>query len=227
MMSLSESSATKRVAKIAIVDDHPLIVKGYRELIDTQSDLEFCGEAAGEPEALDLINKTNPDLVVVDLSLRDGTGLGLIKKIKARHQNTKVLVASMHDEFLFAERVLRTGAEGYISKQEAPDRFVDAIRKVLSGKIYLSSRMEERMLQVLAGKQGDMSLPLPSKLSNRELEVFEYIGQGLSTRQIAEQLHLSIKTIETHRESIKQKLNVQTSSELTCHAVQWVLERQG
>lgn len=227
-MTLSQSSSARRVARIAIVDDHPLIVKGYRELIDTQQDLEFCGDASGEPDALDLVDKTCPDLVVVDLSLRDGTGLGLIKKIKTRHQDTKVLVASMHDEFLFAERVLRTGAEGYISKQEAPDRFVEAIRKVLSGKIYLSSRMEERMLQVLAGKQqADVSQPLPTRLSNRELEVFEYIGQGLSTRQIAEQLHLSVKTIETHRESIKQKLNIQTSSELTCHAVQWVLEQQG
>jgi DNA-binding NarL/FixJ family response regulator len=224
MMTKSPSSPS--VAKVLIVDDHPLVRRGLAELVSKEPDLQVTGEAAGASEALGQMQANRPDLVIIDLSLQEGSGLDLIKQIKAIDDSIKVLVSSMHDESLFAERSIRAGASGYIHKEEATEKVIEAIRYVLKGKVYLSEDMSERILHQFAGIEDLPPEGSISKLSNRELEVFGLIGQGLSTRQIAEKLHRSIKTIETYRESIKQKLNLRTSNELIRHAVQWELEKQ-
>jgi len=217
------NEARVRPYKVLVVDDHPIVRRGLRELVADEPDLEICGEAEDVAEALRQLDETEPDVVVIDLTLKGGHGLDLIQKIKARGGNTKMLVSSMHDESLFAERTLRAGAVGYISKQESPEKIIDAMRQVLSGKIYLSARMADRLLRRVAGGESPDKDPIEN-LSNRELEVLEMIGQGLATKQIAGKLNLSYKTIETHREKIKTKLNLHNSSELSRHATQWVLE---
>ena len=209
--------------RILIVDDHPIVCRGLRELIADEPDLEVCGEAPDVTEALRQVDASRPDVAVIDLSLKSGHGIELIQKIKARDDRIKMLVSSMHDESLFAERVLRAGAMGYISKQEAPEKIIDALRQVLRGEIYLSPRMTNRILhRAVVGKP--VEYDSIESLSNRELEIFEMIGQGLSTKQIAKKLHLSHKTVETHREKIKTKLNLSHSTELSRRATQWVLE---
>jgi DNA-binding NarL/FixJ family response regulator len=206
-----------------IVDDHPLVREGLIGLIAAQPDFEVCGEASGLAEAREVIAATRPQVAVIDLSLKDGSGLELIKELKAERPEVKVLVLSMHDESLFAERVLRAGAAGYVSKHEAPRTIIQAARTVLSGKLYISQRLTEQMVQrAVAGDDGPRS-PI-DRLSDREMEVFELIGQGLTVRQIAAKLQLSPKTVETHREHIKEKLGLKNATELTKHAVQWVLE---
>jgi len=212
--------------RVLIVDDHPLVRKGLAELILSQPGFEVCGEASGAAEAIGLVSDANPDLAIIDLRLRQGTGLELIRQIKARFSHVKMLVSSMQDEALFAERVLRAGADGYISKEEATEKVVEAIREVMKGKVYLSRRMTEQLLYQFAGRTPEPGADTLDTLSNRELEVFQLIGQGLGTRQVARELHLSVKTIETHRESIKRKLNLSSSNELMRRAVQWVLEQQ-
>jgi DNA-binding NarL/FixJ family response regulator len=215
-------------ARIMVVDDHPLVRVGMVQLISEESDLEVCAETHGVMEALRLVEKDQPDLIVVDLSLSDGSGLDLIAQVKSQYKNIKMLVSSMHDESLFAERVLRAGAHGFVSKQEAPDQVVHAIRRILSGKIYLSPQMADRMLSLLSHGEAEEGGGSPiERLSNRELQIFEMIGKGLTTRQIAQHLHLSVKTIETHRESIKRKLMLKSNLELIRHAVQWALEHGG
>ncbi|MBI2434325.1 MAG: response regulator transcription factor [Candidatus Hydrogenedentes bacterium] len=213
------------VHRIMIVDDHPLLRRGLSEVISSQQDMTPCGEAPGAAEAFTVIENTNPELVVIDLSLEEGSGLSLIKEIKARFPHIKMLVYSMHDESLFAERSLNAGASGYIRKQESTDRILEAIRQVLQGNVYLSENMTKRMLNRHVGAHLDPDDDKISLLSDRELQVFELIGDGLGTRQVAEKLHLSIKTIESYRESIKRKLDLTTSNELTRHAVQWLLEK--
>jgi DNA-binding NarL/FixJ family response regulator len=210
--------------RVMIVDDHPVVRQGLALLIDQQPDLEVCAEADSVADAFSKFTESGPDLVIIDLSLKDGSGIELIKEIKARNEHAKMLVSSMHDESLFAERVLRAGAKGYISKQEATGNIVEAARQVLDGRVYLSPRMSDQMLHrlVSSGEEADRS-PIDS-LSDRELEVFEMIGQGLTTRQIASKLDLSPKTVETYRENIKAKLNLPNGTALTRHAVQWLLE---
>jgi len=210
--------------RVMIVDDHPVVRQGLALLIDQQPDLEVCAEADSVADAFARFTECSPDLVIIDLSLKDGSGIELIKEIKARNEHARMLVSSMHDESLFAERVLRAGAKGYISKQEATGNIVEAARQVLDGRVYLSPRMSDQMLHrlVAAGDEADRS-PIDS-LSDRELEVFEMIGQGLTTRQIASKLDLSPKTVETYRENIKAKLNLPNGTALTRHAVQWLLE---
>jgi DNA-binding NarL/FixJ family response regulator len=175
-------------------------------------------------EAMLEVERTRPDLVVVDLTLKSGHGIELIENIKARDPRIKMLVSSMHDEMLFAERVLQAGAMGFVSKQEPPETLVQAIRQVLRGEVYLSSRMTSRLLHRVASGTSQQENPIQG-FSNREIEVYEMIGQGLTIQQIAVRLHLSPKTVETHREKIKQKLNLKSSTELNRRAVQWVLER--
>jgi DNA-binding NarL/FixJ family response regulator len=209
--------------RILIVDDHPIVRRGLRELVADEPDLEVCGEAEDVAGALQQVEALSPDVVVIDLSLKGGHGLELIQEIKARKRPVKMLVSTMHDESLFAERVLRAGAMGYISKQESPDKIVGALRQVLRGEIYLSPRMANRFLHRLASGQSFETSPIDS-LSDRELQVFEMIGQGLATKQIARKLDLSPKTIEAHREKIKAKLNLKSGAELSRHATQWVLE---
>ncbi|MBA3316370.1 MAG: response regulator transcription factor [Planctomycetota bacterium] len=210
--------------RVMIVDDHPVVRQGLALLIDQQPDLEVCAEADSVADAFARFTETSPDLVIIDLSLKDGSGIELIKEIKARNEHARMLVSSMHDESLFAERVLRAGAKGYISKQEATGNIVEAARHVLEGRVYLSPRMSDQMLHRLVASGDDPDRSPIDSLSDRELEVFEMIGQGLTTRQIAGKLDLSPKTVETYRENIKAKLNLPNGTALTRHAVQWLLE---
>ncbi len=212
-------------ARILIVDDHPLVREGLIALISAQADFEVCGEAAGLTEARQMIGATRPHVVVLDLTLPDGNGIELVKELKASPDAVKVLVLSMHDESLFAERALRAGAMGYLGKHEVSRTIIQAVRTVLAGKLYLSPRMTEQMVQRAFGSSGDSRRSPLDLLSDREIQVFELIGQGLTVRQIATRLELSPKTVETHREHIKEKLTLKNTAELTRHAVQWVLER--
>ncbi len=217
--------STEARARILIVDDHPVVRSGLRMLIDDEPDLFVCGEAGDADEAIRVLDAKKPDLVIVDLSLKGSSGLELIKRIKSRNSESKMLVSSMFDESLYAERVLNAGALGYVSKQEAMEKVIEAIRCVLSGRVYLSAAMSDRMLHRLARDHQAPERSAVETLSDRELEVFEMIGRGRTTAEIAAQLHLSVKTVETHREKIKAKLGLRTAAELYQHAVRWVLEQ--
>ena len=210
--------------RILIVDDHPLVRTGFAQLIGDCPDLEVCCEAADMAEALRLIDNSSPDLAIIDLSLAGGSGLDLIERIKSRNPDILMLVASMHDETLYAERVLAAGARGYINKQEAQENIIRAIRQVLAGKVYLSEAMTERLLNGLVDVR-DEKRDI-ERLSNRELQVFELIGQGVPVSQIANQLNLSIKTIETHQANIKKKLGLGSAHELNQRAIRWVMEQE-
>jgi DNA-binding NarL/FixJ family response regulator len=214
-------------SRILIVDDHPLVRSGLRLLIDCEHDLSVCGEAANADEAMRLLENQKPDLLIVDLSLKESSGLELIKRIKARHPDAKMLVSSMFEESLYAERVLNAGALGYVHKQEGMERVIEAIRCVLSGRIWLSKSMNDRMLRRMTVSQPAPTQSPVHTLSDRELEVFEMLGRGRATKDIAKQLHLSVKTVETHREKIKAKLGLHSAAELNRAAVQWVLEQGG
>jgi len=210
---------------VFIVDDHPILRRGLSEVINETTDLEVCGEAANVPDALRQIEATQPQAVVVDITLGDEDGLELIDYIKSRWPSMKILVASAHDEKIFAGRVLRAGALGFISKREPLTQVVEALRQVLRGDVYLSSTLATSMLQRAAvGKSLDQD-PVQA-LSNRELQVFQMIGDGLSTQEIARRLGLSPKTVESHRKTIKMKLNSQNSSHLSRQAFQWVQENR-
>jgi DNA-binding NarL/FixJ family response regulator len=211
-------------ARIFIVDDHELIRRGLRGLVNSAADMQACGEAGTAAQAMRLIPECSPDLSVVDLTLPDGNGIELIKRLRARDPAMRILVSSMHDEELFAERVLQAGAMGYINKQETAERILDAIRRILKGKVFLSPRMSERLLRDIAGQPPALAQSPVERLSDRELEVYELIGKGLRTAEIAESLNLSIKTIETYRAHIKHKLQLESSAALTRSAVQWSLE---
>jgi DNA-binding NarL/FixJ family response regulator len=209
-------------ARVLIVDDHPLVREGLNTRISAQSDMEVCGEADDVEQAMALSEQTAPALILVDLSLKNGNGLTLIKKVSQRTPQTRILVISAHPESLFAERALRAGAHGYINKQEAQGKVIEAIRTVLGGQRYLSTEMTQRLVSQAVGHQ--FVREGIEALSDRELEIFELIGKGRSTRTIAQQLNLSVHTIETHRENIRAKLNLRSGSELVQRAVQWVLE---
>jgi DNA-binding NarL/FixJ family response regulator len=208
-----------------IVDDHPLVRSGFRMLIESEPDFSIYGEAASVSEALQLIAHDVPELAIVDLSLTDGSGLELIKRIHAIEPKILILVSSMHDEDLFAERALRAGAKGYINKQKAGEEVIVAIRQVLNGGVYLSPEMHQRLATQFSDNLPDQELSPVEQLSNRELEVFELIGHGSSTSVIADKLHLSVKTIESHRAHIKLKLGLNSASELTRFAIQWTIDR--
>lgn len=211
--------------RILIVDDHPLVRQGLTGLLSAERDFVICGEASGAAEARELAAQTQPDVAIIDLTLKDGNGIELIKELHANSTKTKLLVLTMHDETLFAERALRAGAVGYVSKDQASRTIIKAVRAVLAGGLYLSQPMTERMVQrAVRGDRGARS-PL-ERLTDREIEVFELIGQGLASRQIARRLNLSPKTVDTHREHLKEKLELKSSNELTKHAVQWVLENR-
>jgi DNA-binding NarL/FixJ family response regulator len=210
--------------RILIVDDHPLLRQGLIGLISTQPDFEVCGEASGVAEARQMAASARPDVAIVDLTLKDGNGIELIKEFTEQYPQLKILVVSMHDELLFAERALRAGAVGYVSKHEAIRTIVQAVRTVLGGKLYLSQTMTERMVNMAVGAKSNGARSPMERLTDREIEIFEMIGQGLTSRQIARHLELSPKTVETHREHIKEKLELKNATELTKHAVQWVLE---
>ncbi len=210
----------KAKPRIVIVDDHPIARQGIRLLIESSDDLCVCGEAADADGALDAVANFKPDLAVVDLSLNGKPGLELIKDLRSMHEKLPILVLSMHDETMYAERALRAGARGYIQKQEATDKILLAIRRILAGEIYVSDAIAGRVLRQLAGGGNQ---PLKSSLellSDRELEVFGFLGQGKPVREIASILHLSAKTVEAHREHIKEKLNFASSNELLRYAIQ-------
>jgi len=212
----------KTRTRILIVDDHPIVRKGIADLVGQKPDFLVCGDADRVEDALPAIDELKPDLVIVDLSLKGAGGLELLKDLKIRHPEIPALVLSMHDETLFAERALRAGARGYVMKQEAVNELEHAIRRVLSGKIYLSQAMSDRLLHMVSQGEKIRDRSPMERLSDRELEVFEMIGRGLPMREIAKELHLSVKTIETHRAHIKEKLNITSAVQLVQHATQWV-----
>jgi DNA-binding NarL/FixJ family response regulator len=215
--------AGKRDAmRVLVVDDHPLLRKGVSQLIDQEKDLVVVGEAEDANKAITAIETTKPDIALIDISLSGTSGIELLKHIKARFPKLKMLVLSMHDESVYAHRALRAGASGYIMKQEGTEKVLQALRRVLQGEIYLSDRLGNRMLHSLVNGRSPASGSPIEDLSDRELEVFNLIGHGYGTRPISEKLHLSIKTIESHRAHIKEKLNLQNASELVHHAIQWV-----
>lgn len=211
------------MADIVLVDDHPVLRKGLAQTIEEEIDLSVVGQMESAEEALNEIEALAPDLAVVDISLPGMSGLELLKHLESRVPDVQALVVSRHDETLYAERCIRAGARGYVMKQEAGDVIVEAIRKVLNNRIFVSEEINERLLQSMAegGRERIRQSPLEI-LSDRELEVFELTGKGLSTREIAERLHLSVKTIESYRARIKNKLNFDSANELMKHAVQWV-----
>jgi DNA-binding NarL/FixJ family response regulator len=204
----------KRKAKVLLVDDHPIVRKGLALLINQEPDLFICAEADNASKASEAIATTKPDIVLVDITLGDSDGIELIKNIKASHPDLALLVLSMHDESLYCERALRAGAKGYIMKQEATANVLTAIRRVLKGDLYLSDKMKEKFLHQLVNGQAKQTQSPLDRLSDRELEVFRLIGRGHGTRQIAEKLHLSVKTVESYRSHIKEKFNLSTPTEL-------------
>lgn len=223
MTMRTESDVQRGKCRVLIVDDHPIVRHGLGELIARQPDLAMCGEAATVSEALRQVESNRPDVAIIDISLEGENGIELIEKIKALYPQVKMLVSSMHDEKTYAGRSLRAGALGYINKRESIRKVIDAVRQILRGQLYLSPEMASRLLHRAAfGQPID---PDPSDtLSNRELEVFEMVGQGMTTQQIAGKLHLSTRTVETHRQKIKTKLNLQNSAQLSRAAFQWVQE---
>jgi len=212
--------------KILIVDDHPIIRHGLTQLINQEAALVACGEAEDACGALQAVTERAPDLVILDISLKETNGLDLIRDIKARVPGLPVLVLSMHDETRYAERALRAGAQGYIMKQEPPDRTIEAVHRIMNGDIYLSSSMTSRMLNKIATGSPAQEASPADLLSARELEIFSLIGKGTGTRQIAQRLGLSIKTVDAHRANIKKKLDLACSTELVQAAVKWTLRRE-
>jgi DNA-binding NarL/FixJ family response regulator len=210
--------------RILIVDDHPMTRQGIADWIRREHDLTVCAEAQNAAQALDAVLKCKPDLVLTDITLPGKSGLELIKDLRALQPDLPILVVSMHDESLYAERVLRAGARGYVMKHESGDVIIWAIRQVLSGKPYVSEQMSTRILEGISGRPLATQCSVIGPLSDRELEVFRLIGQGLSTHQIASRLHLSAKTVDTHRANIKDKLGIKSVSELISYAARWALQ---
>jgi DNA-binding NarL/FixJ family response regulator len=210
--------------KILLVDDHPLVREGLANLIHQQPDLEVCGEAASEPQALQLIGTVAPDVAVVDISLENGSGLELIKNIKSMYPAVAMLALSMHDESLYAERALRAGARGYLMKREAATRVIQGIRAVLDGQLFVSQKISALMAERFVKGHGQAASPM-EQLSDRELEVFELIGRGHGTRQIADELHVGFKTVQAYCARIKEKLQLANATELLRAAMQWNSEQ--
>jgi DNA-binding NarL/FixJ family response regulator len=206
--------------KILLVDDHPLVREGLANLIQQQPDLEVCGEAASEPQAMQLLSSTQPDVAVIDISLEQGSGLDLIKSIKAMNPAVAMLALSMHDESLYAERALRAGARGYLMKREAAKKVIQGIRAVLAGQIFVSEKITALMAERFVGGQTAAASPV-AQLSDRELEVFQLLGKGQSTRQIADHLHVGFKTVQAYSARIKEKLKLANATELLRAAMQW------
>lgn len=212
---------------IILVDDHPILRRGVAEVINAEPDLQVIGEAGNMGDVFTLLTKSKPALLVIDVSLDGNNGIELMKQIAFKDPSLKLLAYSMHDEQIYAERALRAGAKGYVMKQHTPEVLIEAIRTVLKGKVYLSPPMSDRLIGKLVGAGGSAAAtqsPI-EKLSDRELEVLQLMGKGLTTSQIADKLCLSVKTVETYREHLKQKLNVQTGPELLRYAIEWSLQQ--
>jgi DNA-binding NarL/FixJ family response regulator len=216
-----KASGTARKT-ILIVDDHPMMREGLVQLISNQPDLMVCGQAGDAPDGLAKVKSLKPDVVLADISLPGRDGLEMIKDIRALHPGVLVLVISMHDESLYAERVLRAGGRGYIMKQEGGKKIMEALRQVLAGRIFVSEKMSARILEIFSGRRSESPSSPVEALTDREFEVLQLLGKGLSTVQMAGQMHVSPKTIEVHRANIKAKLNLKTAAELLRYAVRWV-----
>ena len=214
----------ERKRKVFLVDDHPIVRERLAELIAQESDLEVCGEAEDAHSALKSIGALQPDIAIIDITLKDTYGIELIKSLKEKESHIPVLVLSMHEESMYGERAIRAGAKGYLNKQEASKKVISAIRIILAGEIFVSEQMKSAILKKMAGGQRPEGQSPTDALSDRELEVFQLLGQGLGVRQIAEMLFVSVKTVEAHREHIKQKLNFKSSSELLRYAIQNTLK---
>jgi DNA-binding NarL/FixJ family response regulator len=211
---------------VLVVDDHPLMRQGLALLINQQQDMQVCGEAEEAQAAMQSIAQLRPDIMILDISLNGPDGIELLKNIRATDPDLPVLVLSMHDEAIYAERALRARANGYIMKQEATEKVLVAVRRILSGEVYLSERMSNKMLQQYIGGAPNMIQSRIASLSDRELEVFRRIGEGRGTREIAEELHLSVKTVETYQAHIKDKLALRSGRELIQHAIQWKINEK-
>jgi DNA-binding NarL/FixJ family response regulator len=207
--------------RVLVVDDHPIVRQGLTLLINREPDLVVCGEAEESMGAMHVLASARPDVLIVDISLNGPDGLDLLKNIRTTHPNLPVLILSMHDESIYAERALRAGANGYIMKQEATGKVLVAVRRILNGEIYVSDRIANNMLKHYVTGSGTLRNSSIADLSDRELEVFRLIGEGHGSRQIAEELHLSIKTVESYQAHIKEKLSLRSARELMQHAIQW------
>ena len=215
------ASKEKSTRRILIVDDHPMMRQGLAQLIDNEPDLKVMAQAETGGDALDRVIREKVDLILLDISLPDKNGLEVIKDIHVQKPDLAILVVSMHDEGLYAERVLRAGARGYIMKEAGGENLLAAIRQVLRGEVYVSPRMSARILEAVASRRPRGSRSPIEKLTDREFEVFQLIGQGKGTRDIADHLHLSVKTVEVHRANIKEKLKLKSATDLVRHAVRW------
>lgn len=220
---MSQAGSASKKSKVFVVDDHPIVRQGLALLINREADLIVCGEAEDAHIAVQAIATAKPDILVVDISLNGPDGLDLLKDARTRYPELPVLILSMHDESIYAERALRAGAQGYIMKQEATEKVLVALRRILSGEIYVSERIANRMLQRYIGSPSAGNSSSIADLTDRELEVFRLIGEGHSTRQIAEELHISVKTVESYQAHIKEKLSLRSARELVQHAIQWTV----
>ena len=227
MIAKPQESVQTKKCRVLLVDDHPIVRQGLALLIDREGDLSVCGEADGAHSAFHAIQTLRPDIVVLDISLSGPDGLDVLKEIRMKTASLPVLILSMHDESIYAERAMRAGANGYIMKQEATEKVLVAIRRILQGEVYLSDRLTNTMLQqYVRGVSPTKMSPLVS-LTDRELEVFRLIGEGHGTRQIADDLHLSVKTIESYQAHIKEKLALRNARELVQHAIEWTVNLNG
>lgn len=214
-------------AMIVLVDDHDIVRRGLTMLIDAEENLKVCAGFSTAHEALKYIDKSPPDLAIIDITLQDRSGLELVKDLKVRDPELPILMLSMHDEGLYAERALRAGARGYLMKEEPGPKVIEGIRAVLAGRIFVSEAMASKMLNVIVGGKPDADASPLSRLTDRELEVYDLIGHGVTTREVADRLSLSIKTIESYRANIKDKLGLKNAVELVQHAIQWVQSGEG
>ncbi|MDC7227052.1 MAG: response regulator transcription factor [Spirochaetales bacterium] len=210
---------------VVIVDDHPIVREGFKKLIDGEDDFNVVGTAETAADAVDIITSTKPDIAMVDLSLKESSGIELIKDLVVICPDVRILVVSLHDEDIYAERVLRAGAKGFIMKAEAVDDIITAVRKVAAGEIYLSPGMQSKMIEIMTSGRKNTNLNPINILSDRELEVFQLIGQGVKTKNIAEQLKLSVKTIETYKSHLKLKLQLKDGIELIQRAIEWEMKQ--
>jgi DNA-binding NarL/FixJ family response regulator len=212
--------------RILVIDDHPIVRQGLALLLNREPDLVVCGEAEEASGAMHVLASARPDVLIVDISLNGPDGLDLLKNIRTTHPTLPVLILSMHDESVYAERALRAGANGYIMKQEATDKVLVALRRILAGEIYVSDNISNKLLKHYITGSGTLRNSSISDLSDRELEVFRLIGEGHGTRQIAEELHLSVKTVESYQAHIKEKLSLRSARELMQRAIQWSMNEK-
>jgi DNA-binding NarL/FixJ family response regulator len=222
-MTSKNGEGVSSKAKVLIVDDHPVVREGLAMHLATQPDLEVCGEAEDLPGALALLEAARPDVAIIDISLKNSNGIELIRRIKGRHDGVRILVWSMYPENLYAERALRAGAQGYLNKGQATHHVLDAVRAILQGRVYVSGGFADQLVLRVVGRKPEEGSAI-DRLSDRELEAFQHMGEGMTTESIAKKVHVSPKTVETFRSRIKEKLGISNATELIQRAAQWVVE---